>query len=70
MEQPKSKFELWSGTMAEADERDRQQWLAATPHERMEALELIRAMNYGYLDNYEARPRLQRSYRIVELGRG
>jgi hypothetical protein len=61
---------FWSGTMAEADEYDRQEWLSATPRERMEALEFIRSLNYGYAREDQPRPELQRVYRVAELRRG
>jgi hypothetical protein len=58
---------MWSGTMAEADEYDHQYWLNLTPRERMEALEYIRALNYGYAEEDQPQPRLQRVYRVAEL---
>ena len=61
---------MWSGTMQEADERDRAQWLEASPQERMEALEYVRALNYGYAEENQPRPEFQRLYRVAELGRG
>ena len=67
---PKRKLELWSGTMAEADEKDRLDWLAATPQERMEALEYIRALNYGYAKEDQPRPEFQRVYRVAKLRKG
>ena len=53
-------MEAWSGTMAEADKRDREMWLQATPVERMQALEYIRALNYGYAEEDQPRPEFQR----------
>jgi len=60
-------LEIWSGTMAEADERDRAQWRAATPHERLAALELIRALNDGYAEGRRPRPEFQRVYRVADI---
>lgn len=53
--------------MAEADERDRLHWLSLSPQERIAALEMIRAMNYGYATDDQPLPRLQRVYRVAEL---
>ncbi len=64
---PSALLTLWSGNMSEADERDRLQWLAASPRERMEALEYIRALNYGYAQEDQSRPRFQRVYQVAEL---
>lgn len=43
---------------------DKEYWLSKTPQERLEALELMRQINYGY-DPTTAR--LQRVLEIVEL---
>ena len=67
---PRMERVLWSGTMQEADEQDRLEWLAASPRERMEALEYVRALNYGYAREDQPRPELQRVYRVAELRRG
>jgi hypothetical protein len=65
----RSPDEFWSGSMQEADEKDRQDWLRASPQERMEALEYIRALNYGYAEEDQPRPEFQRVYRSAELGK-
>jgi hypothetical protein len=61
---------LWSGSMAEADERDQAEWRNPSPQERMEALEYIRALNYGYAEEDQPRPEFQRVYQVAELRRG
>ena len=43
---------------------DKAFWASKTPQERMEALELLRQINYGY---DPATARLQRVFEIVEL---
>jgi hypothetical protein len=58
---------FWSGTLEEAERRDEAEWLAMTPEQRMEALEEIRAINYGYFKEAAARPKLERVYRVVDL---
>ena len=63
------RFEQWSGNMAEADERDRAAWLRSSPQERMEALEYIRALNYGYAEENQPRPEFQRLYSVAQLRR-
>ncbi len=47
------------------DPGDRAYWMAKTPEERWEAIELLRQIFYGY---DPATERLQRVLRIVELG--
>ncbi len=42
-------------------------WLAKTPHERLEAVELMRQVVYGY---NPASARLQRFFEVVELKKG
>lgn len=49
----------------ESDEKS--YWLSRSPHERLEALELMRQTLYGY---DPATARLQRVLEIVELERG
>ena len=46
---------------------DKEFWLSKTPLERLEAMELLRQMNYGY-DPVTAR--LQRVLTIAQLERG
>ncbi len=59
----KTAFSVMS--VAEAAEEDRTYWLKKTPEERLEALELMRQIHYGY---DPATERLQRVFTIVELG--
>jgi hypothetical protein len=47
------------------DSADRAYWHTKTPQERFEAMELMRAINYGY---DPATARLQRLLEVVELG--
>jgi hypothetical protein len=54
---------------AEADEYDRQYWRSKTPLERMQALERIRAIAWGYNSDAKPRPQFQRVVEIVELRR-
>jgi hypothetical protein len=49
------------------DSSDRNYWLSKTPEERLEALELLRMIHYGY---DPVATRLQRLLEVVELGRG
>jgi hypothetical protein len=60
---------LWIGTMQEADERDRRYWQSRTPRQRMQALEELRQMNYGY-GKGKPEPKFQRVLKIAELGQG
>ena len=46
------------------DSDERQYWQSRTPQERVQHIEILRRINYGYL----ATERLQRVLRIVELG--
>ena len=48
----------------EADQDDKTYWHSKTPQERLEALELMRQINYGYNPITE---RLQRVLEVVEL---
>ena len=48
----------------EADEADKAYWHSKSPQERMEALELMRQINYGYDPTTE---RLQRVLEIAEF---
>jgi hypothetical protein len=52
----------------DADNADRETWWSRTPLERMQALEFIRQLNYGYAGNKPG-PKLQRVFRIAELGK-
>ena len=45
-------------------QQEREYWRAKSPAERMEALELLRQINYGY---DPATARLQRIFEIAEL---
>jgi hypothetical protein len=56
-------------SFAEADEADRKYWRAKTPLERMQALEKIRGMAWGYDPDAKSRPKFQRVVEIVELRR-
>ncbi len=66
-------FRVNKGTLSvlssfeEADEADKAYWHSKTPQERLEALELMRQINYGYDPTTE---RLQRVLEIAELTRG
>ena len=63
-------FRVDKGTLSvlssfeEADEADKAYWHSKTPQERLEALELMRQINYGYNPTTE---RLQRVLEIAEL---
>jgi len=57
-------------SFAEADEADRKYWRAKTPLERMQALERIRGMAWGYDPDAKSRPKFQRVVEVVELRRG
>jgi hypothetical protein len=59
----RSVFEI--GTLDEQGD-DKQYWRARTPQERMEALELMRQIIYGY---DPATARLQRVFEVAELDR-
>ena len=66
-------FRVNKGTLSvlssfeEADEADKAYWHSKTPQERLEALELMRQINYGYNPTTE---RLQKVLEIAELTRG
>ena len=62
----KEEFSVLS-SFEEADEADKAYWHSKSPQERMEALELMRQINYGYDPTTE---RLQRVLEIVELTQG
>ncbi len=49
------------------DSHDREYWLSRTPEQRLETLELLRMIHYGY---DPATTRLQRLLEVVELGGG
>ena len=51
--------------LSEADEADRQYWLSKTPLERLEAMELIRQVIYGY---DPAAARMERTLTLGRLG--
>jgi hypothetical protein len=53
--------------MSERDEDERIRWLRASPQERMEALEQLRALHYGYAEDEALRPRFQKIYRVVDM---
>ena len=59
----KKKFSVLS-SFEEADAADKTYWHSKTPQERMEALELMRQINYGYDPTTE---RLQRVLEVVEF---
>jgi hypothetical protein len=59
------KTALSVGTLSDAS-HDRAYWLSKTPQQRLEALELLRIIHYGY---NPATTRLQRLLEVVELGR-
>ena len=43
---------------------DKSYWLSKSPYERLQALEALRQMNYGYR---QSPPRLQRIIEIVQM---
>jgi hypothetical protein len=57
----KSAFSVKS--FAEADEEDRAYWHSRSPQERLEALEIMRQLNYDY---DPATDRIQRTLEVVE----
>ena len=63
-------FRVNKGTLSvlssfeEADAADKAYWHSKTPQERLEAIELMRQINYGYNPTTE---RLQRVLEIAEL---
>jgi hypothetical protein len=52
------------GTHAEHNAAEKAFWLSKTPQERLEALELMRQINYGYNPDTD---RVQRVLKILEL---
>jgi hypothetical protein len=56
-------------SFAEADQADREYWLSRTPLQRMESLERIRGLAWGYDPDAKSRPEFQRIVEIVELRR-
>ena len=62
----KEEFSVLS-SFEEADAADKAYWHSKSPQERVEALELMRQINYGYDPTTE---RLQRVLEIVELTQG
>ena len=56
----KAKFSVLS-SFEEADEADKTYWHSKTPQERLEALELMRQINYGY------NPTTERLQRVLEV---
>lgn len=57
----KSAFSVKS--FAEADEEDRNYWHSRSPQERLEALEIMRQLNYDY---DPATDRIRRTLEVVE----
>ena len=53
-------------SFAEADSADRKYWRSRSPQERMQALEHIRQMAWGYSD--ESQPAIQRTIKVVKFG--
>jgi len=49
------------------DDSERAYWLSRSPHERLEAAELLRQINYG---DAAITGRLQRVFEFAELGAG
>ncbi|MCS6919619.1 MAG: hypothetical protein NZM28_07600 [Fimbriimonadales bacterium] len=49
--------------LEEADARDKSYWLACSPEERLQAMELMRQIIY----NYDPTERLQRVFEVAEL---
>ena len=56
----KATFSVLS-SFEEADEMDKAYWHSKTPRERLEALELMRQINYGY------NPITERLQRVLEV---
>jgi hypothetical protein len=56
-----------SVTSLSDEPNDRKFWLSKTPQERLAAVELLRAINYGY---DPASARLQRVLSVAQLGEG
>ena len=56
----KATFSVLS-SFEEADEADKTYWYSKTPQERLEALELMRQINYGY------NPTTERLQRVLEV---
>lgn len=54
-------------TFEEADEADRKYWWSRSPEERMQALELLRQINYG---PHATGGQLQRHFEFVERPSG
>jgi hypothetical protein len=52
-------------TFAKADEADRKYWRSRSPKERMQALEHIRQMVWGYRD--DSQPAFQTTVKVTEL---
>ena len=63
----KTKFQSFESFEA-ADKADREYWWSRTPQERMQALEQLRELNYGYGEG-KPRPNFQRVLTVVELRR-
>ena len=57
----KATFSVLS-SFEEADEADKTYWHSKSPQERLEALELMRQINYGY------NPITERLQRVLEVG--
>jgi hypothetical protein len=54
-------------SFAQADETERLYWWSRTPRQRMQALERLRQLNYGYGEG-KPRPKFQRLLKVSELG--
>lgn len=63
----KSSIEVTS--FEEADRADREFWRSKSPIERLQALEHIRQLAWGY-GNGKRRPEFQRTFEVLELSRG
>jgi hypothetical protein len=50
----------------EVDREDREYWFSRTPQERMQALEHIRSLAWGY--DAQTQPPFQRTVRVLKLG--
>lgn len=59
---------MWTGTMDEADRKNREDWWARTPFERLRALEHIRQLNHGYYGKGRSRPQFQRVLKVAKSG--
>jgi hypothetical protein len=62
----KWKLEVFE-SFAAVDKNDRQYWRSRTPRQRMQALERLRQLNYGYGPG-KPQPKFQRVLRVIEMG--